>query len=62
MLEDLGGGIPRFVPTPKGATQFIFPDGTIIRFDLNPGQYLNNQGPHINLENSGNNIHIPIKP
>jgi RHS repeat-associated protein len=39
-LEGLGGGVPILVPTPKGATQFRFPNGTILRFDLAPGQYL----------------------
>jgi hypothetical protein len=64
-LEALGGGIPRSVPTAKGATQFIFPNGTVLRFDIQPGQYLRGQGPHINLEVPGNsnpNIHIPLKP
>jgi RHS repeat-associated protein len=65
-LESIGGGTPRFVPTPKGATQFIFPNGTILRFDIAPGQYSPNQGPHINLQNapgsSDPNIHIPVKP
>ncbi|MBW8782578.1 MAG: hypothetical protein JF599_11920 [Verrucomicrobia bacterium] len=63
-LEKLGGGIPRFVPTPKGAPQFIFPNGMVLRFDLKPGQFLKGQGPHINLEIPGNtppNIHIPVK-
>ena len=50
-LEQLGGGIPRFVPTPKGAPQFIFPNGMILRFDLRSGQFLTRQGPHINLKN-----------
>jgi len=64
-LEELGGGVPRLVPTPKGASQFIFPNGTVLRFDLQPGQFLEGQGPHINLEMPGNtppNIHIPVKP
>jgi hypothetical protein len=61
-LEELGDGVPRFVPTPKGAAQFIYPNGTILRFDLEPGQFLSGQGPHINLEYNGKNIHIPVKP
>jgi RHS repeat-associated protein len=65
-LEQLGGGVPRSVPTPKGASQFIFPNGTIIRFDLQPGQFLEGQGPHINLQFvpgwPEQNIHIPVKP
>jgi hypothetical protein len=61
MLEELGGGTPRFVPTGKGAPQFIFPNGMVLRFDLAPGQYLNNQGPHINLEVPGQgNLHINL--
>ena len=59
-LEELGGGVPRLVPTPKGATQFIFPNGMILRFDLSPGQYLSGQGPHINLEYNGINNHIDL--
>jgi hypothetical protein len=65
MLESLGGGAPRSVPTAKGAAQFIFPNGTVLRFDLNPGQYLSGQNPHINLENapgaSNPNYHIDLK-
>jgi hypothetical protein len=65
-LEELGGGIPRSQPTPKGATQFIFPNGTVLRFDLQEGQYLGRQGPHINIENAPKsqnpNIHIDLKP
>jgi tetratricopeptide (TPR) repeat protein len=38
-LEDAGGGIPHTVPTPKGARQFIFPNGMVLRFDLAPTQY-----------------------
>ncbi|MBB4017445.1 filamentous hemagglutinin [Chelatococcus caeni] len=61
-LESLGGGKPRQVTTPKGATQFIFPNGLIIRFDLLPGQYLSGQVPHINLEVPGiGNHHINLK-
>jgi RHS repeat-associated protein len=61
-LEDYGGGVPRFVPTPKGASQFIFPNGTVLRFDILPGQYLSRQGPHINIEGPSFNIHIPVAP
>ncbi|MGC1779742.1 MAG: RHS repeat-associated core domain-containing protein [Xanthobacteraceae bacterium] len=62
-LEALGGGTPTLVPTPKGATQFIFPNGMILRFDLAPGQYSPAQGPHINLQPpGGGNIHIPLQP
>jgi hypothetical protein len=61
-LEELGGGVPRSVTTQKGAPQFIFPNGTILRFDLQPGQFLEGQGPHINLEYNGQNIHIPVNP
>jgi hypothetical protein len=28
--------VPRIAPTPKGALQFIFPNGLILRFDLTP--------------------------
>jgi RHS repeat-associated protein len=61
-FEQLGGGVPIFVPTAKGASQFIFPNGTILRFDLNPGQYLSGQVPHINLEYQGTNYHINLLP
>ena len=57
-LVSLGGGQPRLVPTPKGATQFIFPNGMILRFDSSPGQYSIKQGPHINLEGPWGNRHI----
>lgn len=58
-LENIGGGVPRIVLTPKLAPQFIFPNGIIIRFDLTPGQYGARQGPHINLElPDGENRHI----
>ncbi|WP_262530871.1 hemagglutinin repeat-containing protein [Agrobacterium tumefaciens] len=60
-LEVLGGGVPRLVVTPKGATQFIFPNGMILRFDLAPGQYLRGQGPHINLEGPWGNEHINLR-
>ena len=63
-LEDLGGGVPTSVPTSKGAPQFIFPNGPVLRFDLQPGQYLEGQGPHINLQFvpgwPNQNIHIPL--
>lgn len=60
-LEALGGGMPHSVPTRKGAAQFIFPNRMVLRFDLQPGQYLDGQVPHINLEQSGTNLHIPLK-
>jgi hypothetical protein len=61
-LEELGAGAPALVRTPKGATQFIFPNGLILRFDLAPGQYSRRQGPHINLEMPGaSNIHILLR-
>ena len=60
-LEDLGGGPPRLLRTKKGATRFIFPNGMILRFDLLPGQYLDGQVPHINLEFGGMNLHIEVK-
>ena len=59
-LESLGGGIPRSVPTPRGATQFIFPNGMIHRFDISPGQYNSKYGPHINLEGPWGNEHVPL--
>jgi hypothetical protein len=34
----------------------------VLRFDLEEGQYLSGQGPHINLEVGGQNEHIPLKP
>jgi hypothetical protein len=61
-LERAGGGAPRIVPTAKGATQFIFPNGMILRFDLIPGQYSPSQGPHINLHfPDGRNRHIYLR-
>jgi hypothetical protein len=60
-LEILGGGVPRSVTSPKGATQFVFPNGMVLRFDLLPGQYLRGQGPHINLEGPWGNRHINLK-
>jgi len=48
-LEQLLGGVPRFVPTARGARQWIGPNGNVIRFDIEPGQY-GREGPHINLE------------
>jgi len=63
-LEELGGGIPTLVPTSRGASQFIFPNGMVLRFDLQSGQYLPGQGPHINLQFvpgwPAQNIHIPL--
>ena len=65
-LEQIGGGVPQLVPKPRGATQFIFPNGTVLRFDIQSGQFLEAQGPHINLQNvpgsSNPNIHIPLSP
>jgi hypothetical protein len=66
-LERLGGGAPtRIMTTPKGASQFIFPNGMIVRFDLKAGQFSVKQGPHINLEKvpgaSNPNIHVPVRP
>jgi RHS repeat-associated protein len=60
-LESLGGGPPRLQPTSKGASQFIFPNGMVLQFDLAPEQY-GRQGPHINLEYPGiGNSHIPLR-
>jgi hypothetical protein len=33
-LEDFLGGVPRSVRTPRGATQFIGPNGNAVRFDI----------------------------
>lgn len=54
----------KVMQTKKGAMQFIFDNGLILRFDLKPGQYLPGQGPHINVENQdiNSNVHIPVKP
>jgi hypothetical protein len=61
-LEFLGGGVPRVVFTPKMASQFIFPNGLILRFDLAPGQYSPRQGPHLNLHlPDGENVHIYLQ-
>jgi hypothetical protein len=63
-LEAAMGGTPRRVVTPKGATQFIGPNGAILRFDIFPGQY-GASGPHINLQGfpgAPGNIHIPVSP
>jgi hypothetical protein len=60
-LEALGGGAPRVIMSPKGASQFIFPNGMILRFDLLPGQYLPGQVPHINLEYGDVNLHIELR-
>jgi len=47
-------------PTPKGAPQFMSPGGDRkIRFDLTPEQH-KGAGPHINVENGSNNIHVPL--
>lgn len=48
-LESFLGGVPRFVPTRRGAPQWIGPNGNVVRFDLQPGQH-GRGGPHINLE------------
>ena len=48
-LEQFLGGAPRFVPTSRGARQWIGPNGNVVRFDIGPGQY-GREGPHINLE------------
>ena len=48
-LEQFLGGVPRLVPTPRGAQQWIGPNGNVVRFDIEPGQY-GREGPHINLE------------
>jgi RHS repeat-associated protein len=63
-LVDWGGGIPRSVPTAKGATQFIFPNSNVMRFDIRPGQYLPTQQPHINLQRPGTDLnrHIDVLP
>ncbi|MDP1753154.1 MAG: hypothetical protein Q8L22_27175 [Reyranella sp.] len=46
-----------------GATQFIFPNGMALRFDLEPGQYVGKQQPHINLQLPGVfNEHIKLLP
>jgi len=63
-LVEAMGGAPRLVITPKGATQFIGPNGSVLRFDLLPSQY-GAQGPHINLQNfpgAPPNVHIKLKP
>jgi len=48
-LEQFLGGVPRLVPTSRGAQQWIGPNGNVVRFDLGPGQF-GREGPHINLE------------
>ena len=48
-LEQFLGGVPRLVPTARGARQWIGPNGNVVRFDIEPGQY-GREGPHINLE------------
>jgi hypothetical protein len=52
-LIDLGGGMPTLKRTSKGVTQFIFPNGMVLRFDLEPGQYKRGQALHINIEFPG---------
>jgi hypothetical protein len=59
-LEELGGGKPVLRPSPKGASQFIFPNGMILRFDLSPAQH-RGSGPHINLHYGDENHHIYLK-
>lgn len=51
-LEEFLGGTPRFAPTRRGAKQWIGPNGNVVRFDLEPGQY-GREGAHINLETAG---------
>jgi RHS repeat-associated protein len=64
-FEQAGGGRPNYTPTPKGAPQFIFPNGLRLRFDLYPGQFLQQYGqtPHINIDNGPPGIqpHIDLK-
>lgn len=48
-LETFLGGRPRFVPTRKAAQQWIGPNGNVVRFDLDSGQF-GREAPHINLE------------
>jgi hypothetical protein len=48
-LQEFLGGVPRFVATRRGAKQWIGPNGNVVRFDIEPGQY-GREGPHINLE------------
>jgi hypothetical protein len=48
-LEEFLGGVPRFLPTPRGARQWTGPNGIVVRFDIEAGQY-GREGPHINLE------------
>ena len=48
-LELFLGGVPRFAPTRRGAAQWIGPNGNVLRFDIEPGQF-GRGGPHINLE------------
>ena len=61
-LEFFGGGSPIQNNTPKGATQFIFPNGMVVRFDLTPEQHLG-EGPHINIQWPAWDIneHVPIE-
>lgn len=66
LFEAAGGGTPRSVPTRRGARQFIFPNGAVVRFDIEFGQYGRAQGPHINLErfpgSPSSNLHIGLQP
>jgi hypothetical protein len=55
-LEDFLGGVPRLAPTPRGAKQWIGPNGNLVRFDIEPGQH-GAEGPHINLETAGLHRH-----
>jgi len=59
-LEAWGGGRPIVELTPKGARQFRFPSGYVLRFDIIYG----NNGAHINFEIPGSpfNLHIPVAP
>jgi hypothetical protein len=62
-LVSLGGGLPRLLPTARGARQFIFPNGVVLRFDLLPGQYLRGQVPHINIDLPGarESLHLNLR-
>lgn len=67
-LETFLGGTPRFVPTRRGAEQWIGPNGHVVRFDLYPGQF-GREGPHINLETANMprtspayvNLHVTLR-
>ena len=48
--------------TPKGASQFVFPNGMVCGSIWSRGQDGRRQGPHLNLEVPGcGNIHIPLR-